>query len=246
MIIDDNLINEQNIITVIINSYFSDDLLNIGTYVKSLCKKKEDYRALYYTIMCITNDILHTYNPLNDQGYKISEHLTYKNKMMHIPTESTHLSRRGREPDPSQKIFHDIHNYLRITLNKMCNYICLCDEYKKCVASENKKKAVERAKILDKKNDELKKKLEVAKSEKIKYENEIRELKDNNKRQNDIIEYLKGINNNAPLEECNICMDRLQDKKLFCGCTTKYCTPCARKLNFKCCTCKKNISNDIV
>lgn len=54
--------------------------------------------------------------------------------------------------------------------------------------------------------------------------------------------YVKRIENYKETE-CNICMDKIADKKLYCGCTINYCSDCCFKIGYYCSACKNYIYN---
>lgn len=223
----------QNIVSILMNSYFNNKIQNVTGFVNSLCNTGQEYSELLNKLTYYMNNDLDALCPYNCTIAKdnILKFMSYKNKIKYI-NNITHDNE-----------WANIYHYIRDNIGKMISCIYNHETYKKWYKENEDNKALRNIKVMEEQIETLKKNMKNTESDKFKLETKNRELERELKKQKEIIEFLKGINNNEPPEECNICMDKIQDKNLKCGCTTRYCMPCARKINFKCCTCKKKINN---
>lgn len=84
--------------------------------------------------------------------------------------------------------------------------------------------------------------MKIKKMEKETYNNMSKIINRETRRVEKLVKYIKHMDNYQPTE-CNICMDKIANKKLYCGCTMNYCDDCYKKLSFECCACKESIEN---
>jgi hypothetical protein len=225
--------SHEYIASIIINSYFDGKILNITDYICSLYKTGEEYSQFASKLNNYYNGEFRMYCPYTygDTAIKnILKCMTYKNAKKYAK-------------DIKNDEYNIIYDYLIDVVLKMLSCIRGSEIYKKWCRENDDKDALRNINAMEGQIETLKKNMKNTESDKFKLETKNKELERELKKQKEIIEFLKGINNNEPPEECNICMDKIQDKNLKCGCTTRYCMPCARKINFKCCTCKKKINN---